>query len=153
MTHKSLRIIFMGTPDFSVAALQAILDSSHEVICVYTQPPRPKGRGQQLQKSPVHLLAEAAGVEVRHPKSLKKDAEARQALIDLNADVAVVAAYGLILPKEVLGLRHNTAASISMRLYCRAGAGRRRSRGPSSRATWKAGSPSCRWKRGSIPVR
>jgi methionyl-tRNA formyltransferase len=92
----------MGTPDFSVAALQAILASHHQVVCVYTQPPRPKGRGQQLQKSPVHLVAEAAGVEVRYPKSLKKDAEARQGLIDLRADVAVVAAYGLILPKDVL---------------------------------------------------
>ncbi|MDB5490769.1 MAG: Methionyl-tRNA formyltransferase [Micavibrio sp.] len=102
MTDQPLRVIFMGTPDFSVSALQAVLDSRHTVICVYTQPPRPKGRGQQLQKSPVHLLAEAAGIEVRHPKSLRKDADARQALIDLKADVAVVAAYGLILPKDVL---------------------------------------------------
>lgn len=92
----------MGTPEFSVAALRSILASHHQVVCVYTQPPRPKGRGQQLQKSPVHLVAEEAEVEVRYPKSLKKDAEARQALSDLNADVAVVAAYGLILPKDVL---------------------------------------------------
>ena len=102
MTDQPLRVIFMGTPDFSVAALQAILDSHHDVVCVYTQPPRPKGRGQQLQKSPVHALAESAGIEVRHPKSLKKDPDARQALIDLKADVAVVAAYGLILPKDIL---------------------------------------------------
>lgn len=102
MTDQPLRVIFMGTPDFSVAALRAILDSPHALICVYTQPPRPKGRGRQLQKSPVHALAESAGVEVRHPKSLKKDPAARQALIDLKADVAVVAAYGLILPKDVL---------------------------------------------------
>lgn len=102
MTSHKLRVIFMGTPDFSVAALQAVLDSDHEVICVYTQPPRPKGRGQQLQKSPVQALAELAGVMVRHPKSLKKDEAARKDFIALNADVAVVAAYGLILPKDIL---------------------------------------------------
>ena len=97
-----LRVVFMGTPDFSVAALQALLDSPHEIICVYTQPPRPKGRGQQLQKSPVHTLAESAGIPVRTPASLKKDEVSRQAFIDLKADVAVVAAYGLILPRPVL---------------------------------------------------
>lgn len=102
MTNHCLKIIFMGTPDFSVAALQALLDSDHEVICVYTQPPRPKGRGHQLQKSPVQDLAESAGILVRHPKSLKKDETSRQEFIALSADVAVVAAYGLILPKDIL---------------------------------------------------
>jgi methionyl-tRNA formyltransferase len=102
MNDQSLRIVFMGTPDFSVAALKAIIGSRHHVICVYTQPPRPKGRGQQLQKSPVHLAAEEAGIPVRHPLSLKKDERARQDFIDLKADVAVVAAYGLILPRSVL---------------------------------------------------
>lgn len=102
MTDHPLKIIFMGTPDFSVEALRALLDSHHSVICVYTQPPRPKGRGQHLQKSPVHLLADSASIPVRHPYSLKKDDQARQDLIDLKADVAVVAAYGLILPKDVL---------------------------------------------------
>ncbi len=102
MIEKSLKVVFMGTPDFSVAALQAILDSRHDVICVYTQPPRPKGRGQHLQKSPVHVLAESAGIPVRHPKSLKRDEEARIDFIALQADVAVVAAYGLILPTDIL---------------------------------------------------
>lgn len=102
MIKKSLNVVFMGTPDFAVPALQAILDSHHNVICVYSQPPRPKGRGQTLQKSPVHQLAESAGIPVRNPLSFKKDEAARQDFIALNADVAVVAAYGLILPDSVL---------------------------------------------------
>lgn len=102
MIEKSLKIIFMGTPDFAAAALQAILDSRHQVICIYTQPPRPKGRGQMMQNSPVHQLAEAAGIPVRHPQSLKRDEQARADFIALGADIAVVAAYGLILPADVL---------------------------------------------------
>lgn len=102
MSLPVLRVVFMGTPDFSVQALQALIDGPHKVVCVYTQPPRPKGRGQHLQKSPVHQCAEDAGIEVRCPLSLKKDKQAQQDFIDLGADVAVVAAYGLILPKDVL---------------------------------------------------
>ncbi len=98
----SLRVVFMGTPDFSVPALQALLDSAHEVIAVYSQPPRPKGRGQQVQKSPVHELAERHGITVRTPLSFKKDPQAVEKFRALNADVAVVAAYGLILPLSVL---------------------------------------------------
>jgi methionyl-tRNA formyltransferase len=101
-TLKPLRVVFMGTPDFAVPALQAIIDAGHEVLAVYTQPPRPKGRGQQVQISPVQTLAERHGIPVRHPKSLKKDAEAQVAFAALDADIAVVAAYGLILPKAVL---------------------------------------------------
>ncbi|MGZ9108320.1 MAG: methionyl-tRNA formyltransferase [Micavibrio sp.] len=97
-----MKVVFMGTPDFSVPALQAILDSQHEVLCVYSQPPRPKGRGQHLQKSPVQQLAESAGIPVCNPLSFKKDETARQEFIALNADIAVVAAYGLILPDSVL---------------------------------------------------
>lgn len=97
-----LRVVFMGTPDFAVPALQAILHSPHNVICVYTQPPRGKGRGQTVQKSPVHEAAEAAGVDVRHPLSFKKDPAAQADFAALGADVAVVAAYGLILPQAVL---------------------------------------------------
>ena len=96
-----LRIIFMGTPDFAAAALDALHTSGHEVICVYTQPPRPKGRGHQVQPSPVHAYADNHGIEVRTPKSLKKE-QAQMDFMGLNADVAVVAAYGLILPKTVL---------------------------------------------------
>lgn len=102
MTNKSLRIVFMGTPDFSVTALQTLIDGPHDVVCVYTQPPRPKGRGKHVQPSPVHALAEQAGIEVRTPKSLKKNEEEWAYLRTLKADVSVVAAYGLILPKEVL---------------------------------------------------
>lgn len=99
---SGLSVIFMGTPDFSVPALKALLSSHHKVIAVYTQPPRPKGRGQQVQKSPVHEAAEAAAIPVFTPLSLKKDAAAVKQFAALKADIAVVAAYGLILPKTVL---------------------------------------------------
>lgn len=98
----SLRVIFMGTPDFAVPALKALLASQHQVIAVYSQPPRPKGRGQQIQKSPVHEVAEAANIPVFTPLSFKKDADAVAQFASLNADIAVVAAYGLILPLGVL---------------------------------------------------
>ena len=96
-----LRLAFMGTPDFSVAALQALLDAGHEVACVYSQPPRKAGRGQKLTPSPVHAFAEAQGIDVRTPVSLKGEDE-RQAFRDFGLDAAVVVAYGLILPKAVL---------------------------------------------------
>ena len=92
----------MGTPDFAVQPLQAILAAGHEVIAVYTQPPRPKGRGQAVQMSPVHLEANIHGIPVYTPKSLRKDPAAVAAFCALQADVAVVAAYGLILPQSVL---------------------------------------------------
>ncbi len=100
--QKKLNIIFMGTPDFAVAALDAIINSGHNVVCVYSQPPRPAGRGHKLQPSPVQQRAEELGIPVRHPLSLKKDAKARADFAALNADIAVVAAYGLILPLDVL---------------------------------------------------
>jgi methionyl-tRNA formyltransferase len=95
-----MRVIFMGTPAFAVPPLQA-LAGAHEVVAAYTQPPRPAGRGKQPQKSAVHLEAERLGIEVRHPVSLK-GAEEHAAFAALGADVAVVAAYGLILPQAVL---------------------------------------------------
>jgi methionyl-tRNA formyltransferase len=98
---KILRIAFMGTPDFSVPALKALISSRHKVVCVYSQPPRPKGRGQHIQESPVHEAAKAAGIEVRTPLNFKKD-EDIAAFMALELDVAVVAAYGLILPKQIL---------------------------------------------------
>jgi methionyl-tRNA formyltransferase len=98
---RSLRIAFMGTPDFSVPALKNLIDSDHKVVCVYSQPPRPKGRGQHVQPSPVHETAQAAGIEVRTPTNFKKD-EDIAAFMALELDVAVVAAYGLILPKSIL---------------------------------------------------
>lgn len=92
----------MGTPEFSVPALKSIAQSGHEIVAVYTQPPRPKGRGQHLQKSPVHACADGLGLPVYHPQSFKKDPTACAEFSALGADVAVVAAYGLILPKVVL---------------------------------------------------
>lgn len=101
MTHNRLRIVFMGTPDFSVPALRSLIESGHDVVCVYTQPPRPKGRGYDVQKSPIHRVAEEHGIAVRTPKTLTP-ADAQQDFAALDLDVAVVAAYGLILPQAVL---------------------------------------------------
>src|SRR5262249_10179774 len=98
---RFVRVVFMGTPDFAAAALAALIAAGHEIAAVYSQPPRPAGRGQDLRKSPVQLLAEQHGLPARHPVSLK-DAEAQAAFTALNADIAVVAAYGLILPNPVL---------------------------------------------------
>ena len=97
----SLRIVFMGTPDFAVPTLSEIIGQGHDVRCVYTRAPKPAGRGMELQKTPVHKLADTFGIEVRTPKTLR-DAEELQAFAELKADAAVVAAYGLILPKPVL---------------------------------------------------
>ena len=96
-----MRLIFMGTPDFSVPALQALLDAGHDVVCVYSQPPRKAGRGQKLKPTPVHAFAESKGIEVRTPVSLKGEDE-QAAFAALEADGAVVVAYGLILPKAIL---------------------------------------------------
>lgn len=96
-----LRLAFMGTPDFSVSILDALVAAGHEVVCVYSQPPRPAGRGQQLQASPVHRRAESLGIPVRTPKSLRKPEEQAE-FAALNLDCAIVAAYGLILPQAIL---------------------------------------------------
>ncbi|PLX38723.1 MAG: methionyl-tRNA formyltransferase [Hyphomicrobiales bacterium] len=96
-----MRVIFMGTPDFSVPTLSEIVGQGHEVVAVYTQPPRPAGRGYDLRRSPVHERAESFGIPVMTPKSLK-GADEQAAFAELNADVAVVVAYGLILPKAIL---------------------------------------------------
>ena len=96
-----MRLIFMGTPEFSNPALQALADAGHEIACVYSQPPRPKGRGLEVQKQPVHVVAESLGIEVRTPLSLKLTEE-QQRFVELNADAAVVVAYGLLLPKPIL---------------------------------------------------
>lgn len=98
-----MRIVFMGTPDFSVPVLDALVDAGHEVAAVYCQPPRPAGRGKKDRPSPVQLRAEALGLPVRHPVSLKS-ADAQVEFADLNTDVAVVVAYGLILPRAVLDM-------------------------------------------------
>lgn len=97
----SLRLGFMGTPDFSVNALKALIEAGHEIACVYSQPPRKSGRGQKLTPTPVHAYAETQGIEVRTPLSLKDEAE-QKAFADLNLDACVVVAYGLILPQAIL---------------------------------------------------
>lgn len=96
-----LRIIFAGTPEFAATHLAALLASDHQLIAVYTQPDRPAGRGKKLQASPVKRLAEAAGLPVRQPASLRDTGE-QERLAELAADVLVVVAYGLILPRAVL---------------------------------------------------
>ncbi|AXT35400.1 methionyl-tRNA formyltransferase [Phaeobacter sp. LSS9] len=96
-----MRIVFMGTPDFSVPVLNALVEAGHEIAAVYCQPPRPAGRGKKDRPTPVHARAEALGLEVLHPVSLK-DAQQQVEFAELNADVAVVVAYGLILPQAVL---------------------------------------------------
>ncbi|WP_198263625.1 methionyl-tRNA formyltransferase [sulfur-oxidizing endosymbiont of Gigantopelta aegis] len=96
-----MKIIFAGTPEFSVIALQAVLESEHEIVAVYTQPDRPAGRGRKLTASPVKALALEHNVPVYQPLSLK-DAEAQAELAQLQADVMIVVAYGLILPPAVL---------------------------------------------------
>ncbi|WBY17859.1 methionyl-tRNA formyltransferase [Erythrobacteraceae bacterium WH01K] len=96
-----MKIVFMGTPDFAVPTLRALHHAAHEIACVYTQPPRPAGRGKKLQPSPVQKEAEVLGIEVRSPVSLKS-AEEKERFAALEADVAVVAAYGLILPQPIL---------------------------------------------------
>ncbi len=96
-----MRIIFMGTPDFAVPALRALHEAGHEIVCVYTQPARAAGRGKKLRPSPIQVAAEGLSLPVRSPLSLRPEEEQR-AFASLNADVAVVAAYGLILKQEVL---------------------------------------------------
>jgi len=99
---QPLRIVFAGTPEFSAIHLKALLDDDkHQIVAVYTQPDRPAGRGKKLTASPVKQLAETQGIDVFQPQSLKS-AEAQQELANLNADVMVVVAYGLLLPEAIL---------------------------------------------------
>lgn len=96
-----MRIIFMGTPEFSVPVLDALIAAGHEIAAVYCQPPRPAGRGKKHRPTPVHQRSEELGLEVRHPVSLKSDS-AQADFAALDADIAIVVAYGLILPQAVL---------------------------------------------------
>ncbi len=97
----TLRLVFMGTPDFAVPALAALIAAGHDIARVYSQPPRPSGRGHKTRPSPVHAFAEARGIEVQTPRSLR-DAEIHRDFAALGADAGVVAAYGLILPAPIL---------------------------------------------------
>lgn len=133
-----MRIIFMGTPDFAVPALQTLIDSDHHVIAVYSQPPRPKGRGMQIQKSPVHILADTYGIDVHHPKSLKDKFENDQDIfVNLNADIAIVAAYGLILPTHILNAPKHGCINIHASLLPKW-----RGASPIQHAIWKGDSTS-----------
>ncbi len=96
-----MRIVFMGSPDFAVPSLDALAAAGHEVLCVYTQPPRPAGRGKGEQKTAVHKRAEELGIEVRTPRTLR-DPQEQARFAGLDSDLAVVAAYGLILPRPIL---------------------------------------------------
>lgn len=96
-----MRIVFMGTPDFAVPTLAALHEAGHEIPAAYTQPPRPAGRGKQLQNSPVHRRADELGIPVCHPDTLR-DMEAQANFLALEPEVAVVVAYGLILPQPIL---------------------------------------------------
>ena len=96
-----MRLAFMGTPDFAVPTLDALIAAGHEIAAVYTQPPRPAGRGKALSRSPVQRRAEEAGLEIRTPVTLR-DPEEQQAFTALDLDAAIVAAYGLILPELIL---------------------------------------------------
>jgi methionyl-tRNA formyltransferase len=97
----AVRLVFMGSPDFAAKALTALLAAGHSIACVYSQPPRPAGRGRGERKTPVHVLAEARGLLVRTPRSLKRSEE-QAAFGEFAADLAVVVAYGLILPTPIL---------------------------------------------------
>jgi methionyl-tRNA formyltransferase len=97
-----MRLAFMGTPDFAVPALRALHGAGHEIAAVYSQPPRPAGRGQALRRSPVHVVADELGLAVRTPARLRRDLTEHAAFAALDLDAAVVAAYGLILPEAML---------------------------------------------------
>ncbi|MDC9719186.1 MAG: methionyl-tRNA formyltransferase [Gammaproteobacteria bacterium] len=101
MNQAGLKVIFAGTPDFAAQHLQALLNSQHQVIAVYSQPDRPAGRGRKLTASPVKALAVEHGIDVQQPLSLK-DINAQQVLASYNADIMVVVAYGLLLPQAAL---------------------------------------------------
>jgi methionyl-tRNA formyltransferase len=113
-----MRIIFMGTPPFAATALSALIAAGHDIICVYAQPPRAAQRGKKIQKSAVQVLAEHHDIPVRTPTSLR-DAGAQQEFAGLNADIAVVAAYGMILPQAVLDMPKHGCLNIHASLLPR----------------------------------
>ena len=96
-----MRIVFMGSPEFAVPSLEALVEAGHELVAAYCQPPRPAGRGKAERETAVHQRAEELGIEVRTPRTLRNEEEQKR-FRDLDADLAVVAAYGLILPKPIL---------------------------------------------------
>ncbi|MEE3119084.1 MAG: methionyl-tRNA formyltransferase, partial [Pseudomonadota bacterium] len=113
-----MRLVFAGTPDFAATALTALLATQHTVVGVYSQPDRPAGRGRKLMPSPVKQVALEAGIPVFQPDTLKTEA-AQQELAALDADVMIVAAYGLILPKAVLDMPRHGCLNIHASLLPR----------------------------------
>ncbi len=113
-----MRLVFMGTPDIAVPSLAALIGAGHEIACVYSQPPRPAGRGHRVTPSPVHAFAEENGIDVRHPVSLK-EAGVQDDFAALGADAAVVIAYGLILPAPILASPRLGCLNIHMSLLPR----------------------------------
>jgi len=113
-----MRVVFMGTPDFSVPALNALVEAGHEIAAVYCQPPRPAGRGKKERPTPVHARALELGLEVRHPVGLR-DTAAQADLAALDTDIAVVVAYGLILPQAILDAPRNGCLNIHASLLPR----------------------------------
>ncbi len=128
MTQNPLRLVFMGTPEFAVPALGALLDAGHDVVGIYTQPDRRSGRGRRLSAPPVKAFAEGRGLPVFQPASLREDAEARQRIADLSPDAIIVAAYGLFLPEDTLAVPRLSCLNIHPSLLPR-------HRGPSPVAT------------------
>ena len=113
-----MRIIFMGTPDFSVPVLNEIIGQGHDVVAAYTRAPKPAGRGMEVKLSPVHRAANSFGIRVLHPKSLRGEAEAAE-FASLDADVAVVVAYGLLLPRAILDAPKNGCLNLHASLLPR----------------------------------
>src|SRR6476661_3613543 len=113
-----MRIVFMGSPDFAVPSLNALVEARHEITAAYCQPPRPAGRGKAERRTAVHERAEELGIEVRTPKTLR-DAEEQAQFAELGADLAVVAAYGLILPKPILDAPKNGCINVHASLLPR----------------------------------
>lgn len=106
-----LRLVFMGSPDFAVPTLDALIEAGHDIAAVYAQPPRPAGRGKKDRPTAVHARAQALGLPVRTPKTLR-DPDEQTAFAALQADVAIVAAYGLILPRAILDAPHKGCLNI-----------------------------------------
>ncbi|WP_208353993.1 methionyl-tRNA formyltransferase [Pseudaestuariivita rosea] len=113
-----MRVVFMGTPDFSVPVLDALVEAGHDICAVYCQPPRRAGRGKKERPTPVHARAEALGLPVRTPTSLRND-QAQAEFAALNADIAVVVAYGLILPQPILDAPNHGCLNIHASLLPR----------------------------------
>lgn len=103
--ERNMKIIFMGTPDFAVPGLELLLSSEHQVVAVYTQAPKPKGRGMKIAQSPVQIVAKARGIPVYTPSSLKLP-EVQEQIDNIEADIIVVVAYGFIVPKRILQSKH-----------------------------------------------